>query len=79
MSKNFNDKTGSLMKNVTSGGDINSATVITNNSALTINYIFYFLCLIIILVIYIGPYVYYKIIKKKKLNPQKRVIVNHVI
>ena len=35
--------------------------------------------MIIILLAYIGPYFYYKIIQKKSFNPQKNIGVKHAI
>ena len=52
----------------------------TNNGFdIKINNYFYILGMIIILITYIGPYFYYKIIQKKSFNPTKSIGVKHAI
>ena len=52
----------------------------TNNGfVIKINNYFYILGMIIILITYIGPYFYYKIIQKKSFNPTKNIGVKHAI
>jgi len=52
----------------------------TNNGFdIKINNYFYILGMIIILITYIGPYFYYKIIQKKSFNPTKNIGVKHAI
>ena len=52
----------------------------TNNGFdIKINNYFYILGMIIILITYIGPYFYYKIIQKNSFNPTKNIGVKHAI
>ena len=52
----------------------------TNNGFdIKINNYFYIFGMIIILITYIGPYFYYKIIQKKSFNPTKNIGVKHAI
>ena len=51
----------------------------SNGFEIKINMYFYILGMIIILITYIGPYFYYKIIQKKSFNPQKNIGVKHAI
>ena len=51
----------------------------SNGFEIKINMYFYILGMIIILLTYIGPYFYYKIIQKKSFNPQKNIGVKHAI
>ena len=50
-----------------------------NGFDIKINNYFYILGMIIILIAYIGPYFYYKIIQKKSFNPTKNIGVKHAI
>ena len=50
-----------------------------NGFEIKINIYFYILGIIILLIAYIGPYFYFKIIKKKSFNPQKNIGVKHAI
>ena len=50
-----------------------------NGLDIKINNYFYILGMIIILITYIGPYFYYKIIQKKSFNPTKNIGVKHAI
>ena len=50
-----------------------------NDFDIKINNYFYILGMIIILIAYIGPYFYYKIIQKKSFNPTKNIGVKHAI
>ena len=50
-----------------------------NSFDIKINNYFYILGMIIILIAYIGPYFYYKIIQKKSFNPTKNIGVKHAI
>ena len=65
--------------------NIKRINTLTNNSEATnefeikINTYFYILGMIIILITYIGPYFYYKIIQKKSFNLQKNIGVKHAI
>ena len=65
--------------------NIKTINTITNNSEaisgieIKINNYFYILGMIIILITYIGPYFYYKIIQKKSFNPQKNIGIKHAI
>ena len=65
--------------------NIKKINTLVNNSGtkneidIKINTYFYILGMIIILITYIGPYFYYKIIQKKSFNPQKNIGVKHAI
>ena len=50
-----------------------------NGFDIKINNYYYILGMIIILIAYIGPYFYYKIIQKKSFNPTKNIGVKHAI
>ena len=50
-----------------------------NGFEIKINIYFYILGIIILLLAYIGPYFYFKIIQKKSFNPQKNIGVKHAI
>ena len=50
-----------------------------NGFEIKINIYFYILGIIILLISYIGPYFYFKIIQKKSFNPQKNIGVKHAI
>ena len=50
-----------------------------NGFEIKINIYFYILGIIILLIAYIGPYFYFKIIQKKSFNPQKNIGVKHAI
>ena len=54
-------------------------TEVGDETEIRINYFFYFLGMIIILISYFGPFLYYKIIQKKNFNPQRNTGVKHVI
>ncbi len=57
----------------------NNSTELFDDTEIKINYLFYFIGIILILITYLGPYFYYKIIKKKSFNPQRNIGVKHVI
>ena len=65
--------------------NIKKINILVNNSGtrneidIKINTYFYILGMIIILIAYIGPYFYYKIIQKKSFNPTKNIGVKHAI
>ena len=57
----------------------NNTTELFDDTEIKINYFFYFIGIVLILITYLGPYFYYKIIKKKTFNPQRNIGVKHVI
>ena len=59
--------------------NISNATELVDDTEIKINYLFYFIGIILIIITYLGPYFYYKIIKKKTFNPQRAIGVKHVI
>jgi hypothetical protein len=59
--------------------NISNATELVDDTEIKINYLFYFIGIILIIITYLGPYFYYKIIKKKSFNPQRNIGVKHVI
>ena len=69
---------GPLLDSINKKND-NNTLDIGDEAEIKINYFFYFFGMVIILISYLGPYFYYKIIKKKSFNPQKNMGVKHVI
>ena len=76
---NQNNIKGQLLNNINKGENISNSTNVIDETEIKINYIFYLLGMIIILISYLGPYFYYKIIQKKSFNPQRNTGVKHVI
>ena len=76
---NQNNIKGQLLNNINKGDNISNSTNVIDETEIKINYIFYLLGMIIILISYLGPYFYYKIIQKKSFNPQRNTGVKHVI
>lgn len=68
-----------FFNNFTRGGNINTAQIIENKLDLRINYIIFIICLILILIGYFGPFVYFRVVRKKNFNPQRNGGVSHVI
>ena len=78
MSNDINVK-GQLLSNIHKKNNISNTSEIIDETEIKINYFFYFIGMIIILFTYVGPYFYYKIIKKKNFNPQRNTGIKHVI
>ena len=76
--KNKNIK-GKLLDAINKRNNASNTTELLDESEIKINYFFYILGIIIILISYLGPYFYYKIIQKKSFNPQRNTGVKHVI
>ena len=70
---------GQILNNLNKRNNISNATELGDETEIKISYFFYFLGMIIILISYLGPYFYYKIIKKKSFNPQRNTGVKHAI
>lgn len=68
-----------IFSNFTRGGNIDAAQIINTKLDLPINYIIFILCLILILIGYLGPFLYFKVVRKKNFNPQRNGGVSHVI
>ena len=68
----------SSLLNSTKSNTIDTAKEIEGDN-LKIYYFLYFLGLIIMISTYIGPILYYKIIKKKNFLPQNRIGIKHAI
>ena len=68
-----------LLNAINKKNNISNGPENIDDTYITINYLFYFIGMIIILISYLGPYFYFKIIKKKNFNPQKSTGVKHVI
>jgi uncharacterized Tic20 family protein len=68
----------SSLLNSTKSNTIETAKEIEGDN-LKIYYFLYFLGLIIMIRAYIGPILYYKIIKKKNFLPQNRIGIKHAI
>ena len=68
----------SSLLNSTKSNTIETAKEIEGDN-LKIYYFLYFLGLIIMIGAYIGPILYYKIIKKKNFLPQNRIGIKHAI
>ena len=72
------DIKGELLDKINKNNN-NNTTELFDDTEIKINYLFYFIGIILILITYLGPYFYYKIIKKKTFNPQRNIGVKHVI
>ena len=59
--------------------NLNNTIEIIEDNEIKINYLFYILGMIIIIISYFGPFFYYKIIMKKNFNPQRSTGIKHVI
>ena len=70
---------GQILNNLNKRNNISNATELGDEADIKISYFFYFVGMIIILISYLGPYFYYKIIKKKSFNPQRNTGVKHAI
>ena len=70
---------GQILNNLNKRSNISNATELGDETEIKISYFFYFVGMIIILISYLGPYFYYKIIKKKSFNPQRNTGVKHAI
>ena len=70
---------GQLLDTINKRNNANNTTEILDEIEIKINYFSYILGMAIILIIYFGPYFYYKIIKKKSFNPQRKIGVKHAI
>ena len=57
---------------------VDSATVVDSRNKVAISYGFYFIGLLFILAGYFGPFIYFKIVKKKNFTPQT-IGVKHAI
>jgi uncharacterized Tic20 family protein len=68
----------SSLLNSTKSNTIETAKEL-NTENLKIYYFLYFLGLIIMISAYIGPILYYKIVKKKNFLPQNRIGIKHAI
>ena len=68
-----------LLDTINKRNNASNTTELLDESEIKINYFFYILGMIIILISYFGPYFYYKIIQKKSFNPQRNTGVKHVI
>ena len=68
-----------LLDTINKRNNASNTTELLDESEIKINYFFYILGIIIILISYLGPYFYYKIIQKKSFNPQRNTGVKHVI
>lgn len=68
----------SSLLNSTKSNTIDTAKEIEGDN-LKIYYFLYFLGLIIMISAYVGPILYYKIIKKKNFLPQNRIGIKHAI
>ena len=68
-----------IINNIKRINDLTNSQEKNNKYEIKINFYFYILGMIIILLAYIGPYFYYKIIQKKSFNPQKNIGVKHAI
>ena len=68
-----------IINNIKRINDLTNSQEKNNGYEIKINFYFYILGMIIILLAYIGPYFYYKIIQKKSFNPQKNIGVKHAI
>ena len=68
-----------IINNIKRINSIGNDSEKVNGFEIKINIYFYILGIIILLITYIGPYFYYKIIQKKTFNPQKNIGVKHAI
>ena len=68
-----------IINNIKRINSIGNDSEKVNGFEIKINIYFYILGIIILLIAYIGPYFYYKIIQKKTFNPQKNIGVKHAI
>ena len=59
--------------------NINESIHRTNNSNLEISKLFYFFGLLLMLIAYVGPFLYFKYYKKKNFLPGSNVNVKHAI
>ena len=73
-----NDKE-QIINNIKRINSIGNDSEKINLYEIKINIYFYILGIILLLIAYIGPYFYYKIIQKKTFNPQKNIGVKHAI
>ena len=77
--KNGSNLTRHSIKNITREHTVDTAYEISDDNLIQINYVFYIIGILILFVTYLGPYFYYKIIKRKSFNPQRNLGVKHVI
>ena len=68
-----------IINNIKRINSIGNDSEKVNGFEIKINIYFYILGIIILLIAYIGPYFYYKILQKKTFNPQKNIGVKHAI
>ena len=71
--------TSQILNNLNIRNNISNITELFDESEIKINLFFYIIGMIIILISYLGPYFYYKIIQKKSFNPQRNTGVKHII
>ena len=77
--KNNNNETNHSLKNITKSNTVNTAPEIIDDNLIQINYFLYIVGILILFTTYLGPYFYYKIVKRKSFNPQRNLGVKHVI
>ena len=68
-----------ILNNIKKINTLSNNSEASNGIEIKINNYFYIFGMIIILITYIGPYFYYKIIQKKSFNPQKNIGIKHAI
>ena len=61
------------------GSKIETAKEISYNDEMNISVCLYLIGLILMLGVYFGPFVYYKIYKKKNFSPQSSLGITHAI
>lgn len=61
------------------GSKIETAKEISYNDEMNISVGLYFIGLILMLTVYFGPFVYYKLYKKKNFSPQSSLGIKHAI